>query len=115
MAKALVALPVAAEAARQTNGRYVYDVADLHVESGRLASLPGPLKAWLRGREGGWIAGAAALLAVTPAMADEVAARHGVARPTVVLNVRERWQARRGAAPPRPPPSKRSGSTSSGR
>jgi len=92
VAKALVALPVAAEAARRTGGRYVYDIADLHVESGRLAALPGPLKAWLRARERRWMHGAAALLAVTPAMADEVARRYGVARPTVVMNAREPWQ-----------------------
>jgi glycosyltransferase involved in cell wall biosynthesis len=93
VAKALVALPVAADVARRRGGRYVYDVADLHVESGRLATLPGPVKAYLRRREARWIRGAAALLAVTPAMADEVAARFGVDRPTVVMNARERWRA----------------------
>jgi glycosyltransferase involved in cell wall biosynthesis len=93
VAKALVALPVAADVARRRGGRYVYDIADLHVESGRLATLPGPVKTYLRRREARWIRGAAALLAVTPAMADEVAARFGVDRPTVVMNARERWRA----------------------
>lgn len=93
VAKALVALPVAADVARRRGGRYVYDIADLHVESGRLATLPGPIKAYLRGRERRWMRGAAALLAVTPAMADEVAARYGVPRPTVVMNARSRWRA----------------------
>jgi glycosyltransferase involved in cell wall biosynthesis len=93
VAKALVALPVAADVARRRGGRYVYDIADLHVESGRLATLPRPLKAYLRRREARWMRGAAALLAVTPAMADEVAARFGVDRPTVVMNARERWRA----------------------
>lgn len=92
VAKALVALPVVEEAARLTGGRYVYDVADLHIESGRLAALPRPLKAWLGRREAAWVRGAAALLAVTPAMADEVARRFGVARPAVVMNARERWR-----------------------
>jgi glycosyltransferase involved in cell wall biosynthesis len=100
VAKALVALPVAAEAARRTGGRYVYDVADLHVESGRLAALPAPLKAYLRGREARWMRRAAAVLAVTPAMADEIARRFHVARPTVVMNARERW--RPDEAAPRP-------------
>lgn len=92
VAKALVALPVVAEAARRRHGRYVYDVADLHVESGRLARLPRPLKAWVRRREAGWVRGAAALLAVTPAMADEVARRFGVSPPAVVMNAREPWR-----------------------
>jgi glycosyltransferase involved in cell wall biosynthesis len=93
VAKALVALPVAADVARRRGGRYVYDIADLHVDSGRLAGLPGPLKAYLRRREARWMRGAAALLAVTPAMADEVATRFRVDRPTVVMNARERWRA----------------------
>jgi glycosyltransferase involved in cell wall biosynthesis len=93
VAKALVALPVAADVSRRRGGRYVYDIADLHVDSGRLAALPAPVKAYLRGREAQWMHGAAALLAVTPAMADEVVARFGVARPTVVMNARERWRA----------------------
>jgi glycosyltransferase involved in cell wall biosynthesis len=92
VAKALVALPVVAEAAGRTGGRYVYDVADLHVESGRLAHLPAPLKAYLRRREARWTRGAAALLAVTPAMADAVAEAHRVDRPTVVMNAREPWR-----------------------
>jgi glycosyltransferase involved in cell wall biosynthesis len=93
VAKALVALPVAADAARRNGGRYVYDVADLHVESGRLAAMPGPIKAYLTRREERWLRDAAAVLAVTPAMADEVASRFGVDRPTVVMNARERWRA----------------------
>jgi glycosyltransferase involved in cell wall biosynthesis len=93
VAKALVALPVAADVAKRRGGRYVYDIADLHVDSGRLAALPAPVKAYLRRREARWMRGAAALLAVTPAMADEVVARFGVARPTVVMNARERWRA----------------------
>jgi len=91
VAKALVALPVVAAAARQRHGDYVYDVADLHVESGRLASLPGPLKARIAASEARLLRGASALLASTPAMADEIARRHPVPRPTAVLNVRPRW------------------------
>ena len=33
-----MALPVVREAAERTGGRFVYDIADLHVESGRLAA-----------------------------------------------------------------------------
>ncbi len=93
VAKALVALPVAVAAARGTGGRYVYDVADLHVESGRLARLPGPIKRDLVRRERAWVRGAAALLASTPAMADEAARRFDVPPPVPILNVRPRWRA----------------------
>jgi len=92
VAKSLVGLPVAAGAAHATGGRHVYDIADLHVESGRLAGLPRLLKRYLARREGRWLRGAAALIAVTPAMAAAVAARHGVERPVVVMNTRERWR-----------------------
>jgi glycosyltransferase involved in cell wall biosynthesis len=102
-AKALVALPVVRGAAARTGSRYVYDVADLHVESGRLAGLPGPVKAILARREQEMLREAAALTAVTPAMADELVRRHGVDRPTVVLNVRPRWR----PAEPSPPASDR--------
>jgi glycosyltransferase involved in cell wall biosynthesis len=91
-AKALVALPVIAAAAAARQGTYAYDVADLHVESGRLAHLPRPLKAYLRRREGRWLRRAAGLTAATPALADDVARRYGATRPTVVLNVRPRWR-----------------------
>ena len=91
-AKALVALPVAARAARRAGGRYVFDVADLHVESDRLARLPRPLKAYLHRREGALVRGAAALTASTPAMAAEVARRYGAPSPLAVLNVRPRWR-----------------------
>ena len=50
-AKALVALPVIREAAGRSGARFVYDIADLHIESGRLARLPGPVKSYLYGRE----------------------------------------------------------------
>jgi glycosyltransferase involved in cell wall biosynthesis len=92
-AKALVALPVIADAAARRDGAYVYDVADLHVESGRLAHLPAPLKAYLRRRERHWLTAADGLTAATPALADDIAHRYRTMRPTVVLNVRPRWRA----------------------
>jgi glycosyltransferase involved in cell wall biosynthesis len=91
-AKALVALPVVREAAHRTGGRFVYDIADLHVESGRLAHLPGPFKAYLSRRERRWMADAAGLIAVTDPLADEVVRRFHVPRPTVVMNCRPRWR-----------------------
>jgi len=93
-AKALIALPVAREAARRSagrRGRFVYDVADLHTESARLVKLPGVLRALVRGREGRWVREAAGVLAATPAMAAEVARRFGVRPPVVLLNCPPAW------------------------
>ena len=91
-AKALVALPVVREAAHRAGGRFVYDIADLHVESGRLAHMPGLFKSYLSRRERRWMADAAGLIAVTDPLADEVVRRFGVPRPTVVMNCRPRWR-----------------------
>jgi UDP-GlcNAc3NAcA epimerase len=102
-AKALVALPVARAAAERSGGRFVYDVADLHVESGRLAAMPGPVKAYLRGREGGWMSDAAGLTTVTEPLADELVRRFGSERPVVVMNCRPRWR----PEDPNPPTSER--------
>jgi len=102
-AKALVALPVVRRAALSTGGRFVYDIADLHVDSGRLAGMPAPVRTYLRRRERAWMHDAAALTAVTAPLAQEVAHRFGVAPPTVVMNCRPRWRADN----PRPPVSRR--------
>jgi glycosyltransferase involved in cell wall biosynthesis len=91
-AKALVALPVVRQAAHMTGGRFVYDIADLHVESGRLAHMPSIVKRYLSRRERRWMADAAGLIAVTDPLADEVVRRFGVPRPTVVMNCRPRWR-----------------------
>jgi glycosyltransferase involved in cell wall biosynthesis len=93
-AKALIALPVARDAVRRTagrRGRFVYDVADLHTESARLVKLPGVLRALVRRREGRLVREAAGVLAVTPAMAAEVARRFGVPPPVVLLNCPPAW------------------------
>lgn len=91
-AKALVTLPVIRSAAHRASGRFVYDIADLHIESGRLARLPGPVKTYLYRRERAWMAQAAALTTVTEPMADEIVRRFGVDRPTVIMNCRPRWR-----------------------
>ena len=105
--KALVALPVARAAAHRTGGRFVYDIADLHVESGRLARAARPLKAYLSRREGRWMSEAAALTTATDALADEVVRRFWVDRPVVVMNCRPRWR----SDEPGPPVSSRLRST----
>jgi glycosyltransferase involved in cell wall biosynthesis len=93
-AKALIALPVARAAVRQTagrHGRFVYDVADLHTESARLVKLPRVLRSIVRRREQGWVREAAGVLAATPALATEVARRFRIAPPIVVLNSPPAW------------------------
>ncbi len=93
-AKALIALPVARDAARLTagsRGRFVYDVADLHTESARLVKLPEVLRALVRRREGSLVRRAAGVLAVTPSMARMIARRFGVAEPVVLLNCPPAW------------------------
>ncbi len=93
-AKALIALPVARDAARLTagrGGRFVYDVADLHSESARLVKLPGVVRAAIRRRERGLVRAAAGVLAATPSMAAEIVRRFGVARPVVLLNCPPAW------------------------
>jgi glycosyltransferase involved in cell wall biosynthesis len=90
--KALIALPVIRAAARRTGGRFVYDIADIHTEAARLARMPRWFRALVRRRERGWMAGAAALTAVSDGVADEVVRRFCVPRPTVVLNCPPAWR-----------------------
>jgi glycosyltransferase involved in cell wall biosynthesis len=93
-AKALIALPVARDAARRTageRGRFVYDVADLHTESARLVKLPEVFRALIRRRERGLVRQAAGVLAATPSMAREIARRFGVPEPVVLLNCPPAW------------------------
>lgn len=90
--KALIALPVIREVARRTGGRYVYDIADVHTEAARLARMPRWFRALVRRRERQLMRGASALTAVSPGVADEVARRFGVDRPTVVLNTPPAWR-----------------------
>jgi glycosyltransferase involved in cell wall biosynthesis len=85
-AKALIALPVIRRAARRSGARFVYDIADIHVEAARLARLPRVVRWLIAGREARWMREAAGLTAVSDAVADEVVRRYGVPRPTILLN-----------------------------
>jgi len=91
-AKALIALPVVRSAARWTRTRFVYDVADLHVEAARLARMPRLVRQIVGAREGRWIRDAAGLTAVSEAVADEVARRYRVPVPTILLNTPPAWR-----------------------
>ena len=97
-AQSLICLPVVRSAARRTGGRFVYDVADYHTEAARLARMPGVVRAVLRRRERRWARDAAAFLAVSDPVADLVAERWDVPRPTVLLNCPPAWH------PDRPEP-----------
>jgi glycosyltransferase involved in cell wall biosynthesis len=96
---ALPALPVVRAAARRIGGRYVYDIADYQTEAGRLARLPGPVRAGLRRRERQWARSAAGLLAVSNPIAILVAKQFGVQRPRVLLNCPSAWRAGEAGAP----------------
>jgi glycosyltransferase involved in cell wall biosynthesis len=92
-AKSLVALPVARTSAQRTGGRFVYDVADYHTEAARLARMPWVVRELVRRRERSWVRDAAAVTAVSDPVADLVASRWGVKRPTVLLNCPPAWRA----------------------
>ena len=90
-AQSLICLPVVRAAARRTRGRFVYDVADYHTEAARLARMPGPVREIVRRRERRWARDASAFLAVSDPVADLVAERWDVPRPTVLLNCPPAW------------------------
>ena len=90
LARSHEGVAAAKEAAKRSRGRYVYDIAET-TAGRRSTALSGVVKNALGSNEANLIRGAAALLVSTPAMADEVARRFGVARPAVVMNARERW------------------------
>jgi glycosyltransferase involved in cell wall biosynthesis len=94
-AQSLICLPVVRSAARRTGGRFVYDVADYHTEAARLARMPGIVREVVRRRERRWARDAAAFLAVSDPVADLVAERWGVRRPTVLLNCPPAWHPER--------------------
>jgi glycosyltransferase involved in cell wall biosynthesis len=91
-AKSLVALPVARASAKRTGGRFVYDVADYHTEAARLARMPWVVRELVRRRERDWVRDAAGVTAVSDPVADLVAGRWGVTRPTVLLNCPPAWR-----------------------
>jgi glycosyltransferase involved in cell wall biosynthesis len=97
--QSLIALPVARGAARRCGGRFVYDVADYHTESERLAHLPWVLRELLRRRERRWARDASGFLAVSDPVADLVARRWNVARPALLLNCPDPWRPEDDAAP----------------
>jgi glycosyltransferase involved in cell wall biosynthesis len=90
---------VALRLARARPGSHViYDARDVYAESNNIARLPGPARAAFARRERAWARRADAILTVNDGVADLLAARWGVERPTVVMNCSPAW------APPEPSP-----------
>ena len=88
-----VALELADDARRSGRaGRVVYDVIDVILESNNVAAVPGPIVAWYRRREHGWVRRADAIVTVNDAIAEHLARTWPVrTRPTVLLNCQPRW------------------------
>jgi len=90
--QSLVVLPVVRRAAQQTGARFVYDVADYHSEAERIARMPRVVRRLVGARERRWARDAAGFLAVSDPVADLVAERWQVPRPTVLLNCPPAWR-----------------------
>ena len=98
-AMGFLALPVALRLAREhPDARVIYDARDVYAESNNIARLPAPLRTLFARRERAWARRADAILTVNDGVADLLAARWGVERPTVVMNCSPAW------TPPKPPP-----------
>ena len=97
-AMGFLALPVAASLAARAGARLVYDARDLYVDSNNVARLPGPLRGAFAAYERRLARRADLVLTVNDSLADLLAQRWDVVRPTVVRNCAPAW------TPPDPPP-----------
>ncbi len=88
-----VALDLAAAARRAgREGRVVYDVIDVILESNNYDRVPRPLLAWYRWRERRWVRRADAVVTVNQPIADHLLVTWRLpAPPTVLLNAQPRW------------------------
>lgn len=95
-----VALDLAADARRRGHqGRVVYDVIDVILESNNVARLPRPVVAAYRWQERRWARRADAIVTVNEPLAAHLAHRWPFReRPTVLMNCQPRW------TPPDPRP-----------
>jgi glycosyltransferase involved in cell wall biosynthesis len=88
-----VALELAADARRRGHqGRVVYDVIDVILESNNVARLPGPVVAAYRWQERRWARRADAIVTVNEPLAAHLARRWPFReQPTVLMNCQPRW------------------------
>lgn len=82
----LTGLMVSAAARRRWGGMVVYDSHELYLEAGSAARLPGPARRALAQVERTLARAADATITVNETIADELAARYGIARPAIVMN-----------------------------
>lgn len=90
-AMGFLALPVASELAGRARAPFVYDARDLYADGNNVARLPGPIRAAFARRERSWARRASAVLTVNGSLADVLAARFDIDRPSVVMNVQAAW------------------------
>jgi glycosyltransferase involved in cell wall biosynthesis len=95
-----IALELAAVARREgRQGRVVYDVIDVILESNNYDAVPPPLVAWYRWRERRWVRQSDAIVTVNQPIADHLTQSWRLRTPpTVLLNAQPRW------TPPSPRP-----------
>jgi glycosyltransferase involved in cell wall biosynthesis len=75
-------------------GRVVYDVIDVILDSNNYSRVPGPLLAFYKWKERRWVRRADAIVTVNEPIADHlVRIWQPQARPTVLLNCQPRWTA----------------------
>jgi glycosyltransferase involved in cell wall biosynthesis len=100
----ILTLPVALDLARTAkraghDGRVIYDVIDVILESNNYDAVPKPLLAWYRRRERRWVNRSDAIVTVNQPIADHIARTWALKTPpTVLLNAQPRW------TPPDPRP-----------
>jgi glycosyltransferase involved in cell wall biosynthesis len=93
----ILPIPVALDLARAARragreGRVVYDVIDVILESNNYDTLPRPLLAWYRWRERRWVGRSDAVVTVNQPIADHLESTWRLTTPpTVLLNAQPRW------------------------
>ena len=93
----ILTVPVALDLARAARragrqGRVVYDVIDVILESNNYDEVPVPLVRWYRWRERRWVRRADAVVTVNQPIADHLALTWRLRTPpTVLLNAQPRW------------------------
>jgi len=88
---AFLGLPVALRLGAEAGAPVVYDARDIYGEARTVARLPSLARSLFTARERSWARRAAAVVTVNDLLADRLADRLGIPRPTVVMNCPPRW------------------------